>query len=136
MDDDALALVFFHDLVLDHGVEGAQEFVVADEEMGFAAEMVEHACHFYGDVTCPYESDLVWSFLEVEEPIGGYAQVGAWDVWNVGVATGSEKNLLRSNGLFAAVIEDYLRFILREKMCTTMQPFHLVFVEILCVDVV
>lgn len=54
VDDEALALVFGHDFVLDHGVEGAEEFVVADEEMGFAAEVVEHACHFNGDVAGAY----------------------------------------------------------------------------------
>lgn len=77
MDDYALALVFGDDLLLDHGVESAEESVVSDEEMGFATEVVEHAGHFDGDVACAYESDSFWEFLEIEEAVRGDAEIGA-----------------------------------------------------------
>lgn len=77
MDDYALALVFGDDLLLDHGVEGAEESVVSDEEMGFATEVVEHAGHFDGDVACAYESDSFGEFLEIEEAVRGDAEFGA-----------------------------------------------------------
>ena len=54
VDDDTLALIFADDFVLDHGVEGAEEFVVTDEQVSFGAKVVEHACHFHGDVACSY----------------------------------------------------------------------------------
>ena len=64
---------------------------MADEEVGFAAEMVEHACHFDGDVSCAYEGDFLWSLLKVEEAVGGDAEFAAWDVLGyVWVAAGGE----------------------------------------------
>ena len=54
MDEDALALVLLDDGFLNHGVEVSQEGFVADEEVGFAAEVVEHSCHFDGDVAGTY----------------------------------------------------------------------------------
>jgi len=77
VDDYALALVFGNDFLLDHGVESAEKSVMADEEVGFATEVVEHAGHFNGDVACAYESDSFGEFLKIEEAVGGDAEFGA-----------------------------------------------------------
>ena len=65
----ALALVLGGDLLLDQRVEGAQEGVVADEEVGLRAEGVEHAGHFDGDVAGANDGDLLGLRLEVKEAV-------------------------------------------------------------------
>ena len=59
VDVDALLFVLGGDLFLDHRVEVAEEGVVADEEVRFAAEVVEHAGHFNGDVAGADEGDFL-----------------------------------------------------------------------------
>ena len=72
MDYYTLALVFCGDGFLDHGVEGTEEGVVADEEVGFASEVLEHSCHFDGDVAGAYEGDFFGALFEFEESVGRY----------------------------------------------------------------
>ena len=69
MDYYALAFVFGSDGFLDHGVEGTEEIVVADEEVGFAAKVVEHSCHFDGDVAGTYEGDFLGALSEFKESV-------------------------------------------------------------------
>ena len=66
----ALAFVFGGDGILNHGVEGTEKSIVADEEVGFAAEVVEHSCHFDGDVASAYEGDFLGALFEFEESVG------------------------------------------------------------------
>lgn len=70
MDYYALAFVFDGDDFLDHWVEGAEESVMADEEVGFAAEVVEHSCHFDVDVAGAYEGDFSRAHFKFEESVG------------------------------------------------------------------
>ena len=69
MDYYALALVFGGDGILDHGIKGTEEIVVADEEVGFAAKVVEHSCHFDGDVAGAYEGDFLGALFEFKESV-------------------------------------------------------------------
>ena len=113
MDYDALTFVFGGDGFLDHGVEGAEEVVVADEEVGFASEVVEHSCHFDGNVAGAYEGDFLGTLFEFEEPVGSYAEFAAGDVFrDVGMAASGEEDVLCTDGLFGAVVENYFCFIL------------------------
>ena len=54
VDVEALTFVFLDDGFLDHWIEGAEEGFVADEQVGFAAEMVKHPSHFDRDVACTH----------------------------------------------------------------------------------
>ena len=113
MDYYALAFVFGGDGFLDHGVEGTEESVVADEEVRFATEVVKHSCHFDSDVASAYEGDFIGTLFEFEESVGRYAVFAAGDVfWNIGVAAGGDENVLCTDGLFGAVVENYFYFIL------------------------
>ena len=113
MDYYTLALVFGRDGFLDHGVEGAEESVVSNEEVGFATEVVEHSCHFDGDVAGAYKGDFLRALLEFEESVRCDAVFAAGDVFrNIGVTTGGDENVLCTNGLFAAVVKNYLYLVL------------------------
>ena len=109
----ALAFVFGGDGILDHGVEGAEESVVADEEVGFAAQMVEHSCHFDRDVAGAYEGDFLGPLFKFEEAVGRDTQFAARDVFgNAGVAASGDENVLCTDSLFGAVVENYFYFVL------------------------
>lgn len=113
MDNYALAFVFGGDGFLDHWVEGAEEGVVAYEEMGFATKMMEHSCHFNGDVAGAYQGHFLGTFFEFEESVGCYAVFAAGDVFrNIGVATGGHENILCTDSLFGAVVENHFYFVL------------------------
>ena len=73
VDVDALTLVLREDLVLDDGVKRSEELVVSDEKMGFAAEGIEHAGHFDGDVTRAYEGNFLGSGFELKKSVRGNA---------------------------------------------------------------
>ena len=113
MDYYALAFIFGGDGFLDHGVEGTEESVVANEEMGFTTQVSEHSCHFDGDVASAYESDFFGALFEFEESVGRYAVFATGDVfWNIGMAAGGDENVLCTDGLFGALVENYFYFIL------------------------
>lgn len=134
MDDDPLALVLVNYLILNHWVECAEEFVMSDKKMRLAAQVVEHACHFYGDVAGAYQRDLFGSFFEVEETVRRYAEFATWDALrNVGMAACGKENLLGSNCLFAAIVKNHFRFIFIQKMCAAMYPFNLIIPKVLVV---
>ena len=107
-----LALIFGHDLVLDHGVKITQKLVVSNEQMSLAAKVVEHAGHFNGNVACSHKSHLLRPLLQVEETIGSNAQFAPWSFRDVWVAAGSQQNLFSTNFFFAAVVQDNLGFVL------------------------
>lgn len=106
VDLDADALVLGEDLVLDHGVEGAEEVALADEEVGLGAEGVEHAGHLDGDVAGADESRDLGLLLELEEAVAGDAEVGAGDaLGDVRAAADGDERLLGLDGLDVAVVE-------------------------------
>lgn len=109
---------------------------MSDEKMGFAAEVVEHAGHFDGDVASAYEGDALGEFLEIEEAIRVYAELGAGYGHLLRVAACGEKDLLCADGLFAAVVEDDFNFVLGEEMCAAVYIFNIVVLEILFIDAV
>ena len=94
-----LPFVLGQDLVLDHGVEGAEELVLADEEVGFGPERVEHARHFDGDVACAHNGDALRLCLELEKAIRGDAELGAGDAGEGGVAADGDEDLFRIDRL-------------------------------------
>ena len=107
-----LALIFRHDLVLDHGVKITQKLVVSNEQMSLAAKVVEHAGHFNSNVACSHKSHLLRPLLQVEETIGSNAQFASWSFRNVWMAACSQQNLFSADFFFAAVIQDNLGFVL------------------------
>lgn len=137
VDVDTLALVFGNDRFLDHWVEGSKEGFVADEEMGFASQVVEHPRHFDGDVACADEGDALGEGFEVEEAIGRDAQLGAGNVFgDIGMAAGSEKDLFGADDLFCSIIQDDFCRVLVEKVGTAVEVLDFVVVEISFVDAV
>ena len=132
MDVDALAFVLFGDGFLDHGVEVSQEVVVPDEEVGFATEGVEHACHFDGDVTCADERYFLGLSFELEETVRGYAHLATWNILrDCGVATGCEEDLFGVDGRLGAVVESDFDFVLAQQMSSSVDVLDFVIVEIL-----
>ena len=113
MDYYTLAFVFGGDGFLDHRIEGTEESVVADEEVGFAAEVLEHSCHFDGDVASSYKGDFFRALFELEKSVRRYAVFAAGNVFrNVGVTASGDENVLCTNSLFAAVVKNYLYLVL------------------------
>ena len=110
---DALTLILFCDLFLNHGIKVAQERIVPNEQVSFAAESMEHTSHFYCNIAGAYNGDFFGLFFEIEEAVRRYAEIAArYALGNIWVASCSKKDFLCSNGFFAAVIEDDLGFIL------------------------
>lgn len=107
MDVDALALILFHNRFLDHGVEGPEEGLMADEEVCFAAQMMEHTSHFHSDIASTYKSNAFGEFLEIKEAIRGYAEIATRKIRDVWVAACGEKDLLGTDGFFGAVVKVY-----------------------------
>lgn len=136
VDVDALALVLFNNGFLDHGVEGAEEGFVADEEMGFAAEVVEHSGHFDGDVACAYQGDAFGQRFEVEESVRCYAHFSAGGFGDVGMAACGEEDLFGADGFFAAVVEDHFNLIFGEDVSPAVEVFDMVFLEIFFIDAI
>ncbi|KAB8606239.1 hypothetical protein FH972_025869 [Carpinus fangiana] len=134
---DAAALVLGCDLFLDHGVEGAQEGVVANEEVGLGAESVEHARHLDGDVACADEGGLLGLRLELKEAIGRDAKICTRNVGgDVGVSAHSDQDVLGLDGLLAAVVERDGDGVGIEKGGTAVDVFDLVLVQVALVDAV
>jgi len=125
----ALALVFLGDGVLDHGVEVAEEGVVADEEVGLGAEGVEHAGQLDGDVAGADDGDFLGLALEVEEAVAGDAQLAAGDVRRfVGVSAGGEQDVLGFDRRLGAVVQHHLGFVLRQQVRPAVYVLDLVVV--------
>lgn len=131
MDVDALALIFFHDSFLDHGIERSKEGLMADEEMRFAAQMMEHASHFNSDVASTYKDNTLREFLEIEEAVGGYTEITTGNIRDVRVAACGEEDLLRTDRLFSSITKIYLDFILRKEVGATMEVFYFVVYQVL-----
>lgn len=134
---DADALVLGGDFCLDHGVEGAEETVVADEQVGFAAEGVEHARHFDGDVAGADQGDFLRLPFQLEEAVGRDAEIATGNLLgDGGVAAGCEEDAFGADGRFAAVVEDHFGFGLGEEMGAAVDVLDFVILEVFFVDAV
>lgn len=137
VDVDALALVLGDDGFLDHGVEGAEEGVVADEEVRFAAEVVEHAGHFDGDVAGADEGDALRQGFEVEEAVRRDAELGAGDVLrDVGVAASCDEDFFGADDLLGSIVHDNFGGVLVKKVGAAVEVFDFVVVEVTLVDAI
>ena len=135
MNVDPSALVFLGDPFLDHGVKVAEEGVVPNEQMGFRTESVEHAGHFYGNVTCTHQSDFLGLFLEFEEAVGSDAQLATGDILgDIGMATSGEEDLFGPDGLLTTITEVHFDFIFREQVGAPVEIFHLVLFKVFFED--
>ena len=130
VDVDALAFVFFDDGLLDHGVEGAEEGFVADEEVRFAPEVVEHPGHFDGDVACTHQGDAFGESFKVEESVGGDTEFGARGVGDVGMAPGGKEDFFGADGFFGAAVEDDFDFVFGKQVGAAMEVLDVVFFEV------
>ncbi len=136
MDMDALALILFHNRFLDHGVEGSEESLMADEEVCFAAQMMEHTSHFNSNIARTYKSNAFREFLEVKEAIRGYAEITARKIRDVWVAACGEKDLLDTDCFFGAVVKVYLDFVFRKEVGATVEIFYFVISQVLFINAV
>ncbi len=68
------------DAVADHGVEGPEHLVVADDERDVGAERAEDARHLDGDVAGAHDHRLAGKRLQLEEAVTVDAEVGPGDV--------------------------------------------------------
>lgn len=106
---------------------------MSNEQMCLAAQVVEHASHFHGDVACSDKSHLLRPLFQVEETIRSYAQLASRSFRNVRVATGGQQNLFSADGLLAAVIEDNLSFVLRKEVSAAVKPFNVIISQVLSI---
>ena len=105
--------------------------------MRFAAEVVEHARHFDGNVAGADEGNLLRLLLQSEEAVGGDAVLMARDMRGKGgVATSSEQDFLGIDGGLGAVVEDDFGGVGGEEVSAAVDVFHFVVVEIALVDAV
>jgi hypothetical protein len=130
----ALTSVLFHNLVLDHGVESAQELVMTDEQVSLGTEVVEHASHLDSNVTSTDDSDLLGLLLEVEEAITADTELGTLDVDCAGATTDSDEDLLCANLLLLTVLADNLDDVLGDERGGSVEVFDLVVLQVLLVD--
>lgn len=136
VDDDAVLFVRGCDCVLDHGVEGAEEFVVADVQVRFDANGVHHSGQFDSDVACANDGELLGQFLDLEEAVGGDAVFGAGDVAGQGRMTTDGDRDVRSctDDLAAAICHINLDFILGQELRGALDEIDTVVAPVALVD--
>jgi hypothetical protein len=134
VDVETLTLVLFHNLVLDHGVKSAQELVVADEQVGFGAEMVEHASHLDSNVSGTDDGDLLGLLLQVEEAVAADTELSTLDFNGAGTTSNSDQNLVCADVLLLAILTNNLDDMLGDERGGAVQVLDLVVVEVLFVD--
>ncbi|KAI6757627.1 hypothetical protein HG531_003452 [Fusarium graminearum] len=133
----AESLVLLGNRLLDHGVEVAEEGIVADEEVSLCAKGVEHASELDSDVTRTDNGDLLGLCGNVEETITVGAILGAGNLGrNGGLASNSDKNLLGVDQNFGVVVECDLGLVLGGEAGPTVYVIDLVVVEVSLVNTV
>jgi hypothetical protein len=134
---DAEALVLLGDTLLDHGVEVAQEGLVADEQVGFSAEGVEHAGKLDGDVAGADNGNLLGLDVNVEEAIAVDAVLSAGNGRRRrGLAADGDENLLGVDEDLGAVVLGDLDLILGQEAAPAVDVLDLIVVQIALVDAV
>lgn len=129
-----LTLVLLHNLVLNHGIEGTQKLVMADEQVGLSTEVVEHASHLDGDVTSTDDGDLLRLLLELEEAVTVDTKLGTLDADCAGATANSDKDLLCADLLFLTVVTNNLDNVLGDERGSSVEVFDLVILEVLFVN--
>jgi len=131
---ETLALVLVHNLVLNHGIEGTEELVMANEQVGLCAEVVEHASHLNGNVTGADDGDLLGLLLEVEEAITVDTELFTLNTDLAGTTANGNEDLLCAHLLLLTVLAHDLDDVLGDERGSSIEVLDLVVLEVLLVD--
>ncbi len=95
---------FFHEGVAQEGVEVAQKMRPAQQHGDLAAQRVEQAGQFHGDVPGAHHRHALRALGQLEEAVGGDAVLGAGHVGHGGKAAGGDDDVIGAD-LFAIHVE-------------------------------